>query len=158
TDPVGVVIGAASPLPLGGVMRNRLYVGIALYIVPDEVVRVIAHTPEQPFFPLYDNRTQRLVVLPTLAPRIGRGVSLWLSRNCFAGLSGRVFAVEGATRSIEARVDEQILSRVAVNAGVRWQANRKMAFALVYRQQYGVPFRTVTVNRVAGQPIDLDVD
>jgi hypothetical protein len=157
-DPVGIVLGASTPIPFGGVLRERLYVGIALFIVPSGIVRVISHAPDQPFYPLYDNRTQRLMVLPTLAARLGYGFTLGITFNYLAGLDGRVSAAEGATRAIEARVDESIAAHLGVNVGVRWQQSRRLAVALVYRQEYGVPFRTVSRNAVAGQPIDLDVD
>ena len=158
TDRVGILVGAATPIPFGGVLAGRLYLGLALHVVPDTLVRVIAHTPDQAFYPLYDNRTQRLVVLPALAARLGRGLSIGLGFNYFAGLGGRVAATEGATRAVEARVDEQVYATVAVNAGVRWQLRPRWALALVYRQAFGVPFATVARNRIAGQPIDLDVD
>jgi long-subunit fatty acid transport protein len=121
-------------------------------------VRVISQSPETPFYPHYDNRTQRLIVLPSLAVRLPAGVALGLGFNYLAGLAGRVAAAEGATRAIEARVDESIFSVIAFNAGLRWQATRSYALALVYRQQFAVPFRTISRNRVAGQPIDLDID
>jgi long-subunit fatty acid transport protein len=156
-DPVGILVGAATPIPLGGALARRLYVGLALYVVPQEIVRVIAHRPGDAFFPLYDNRTQRLVVLPSLAARIGHGVSVGIAFNYLAGLGGRVFTTVGATRALEARVDEQITSRLSVNAGVRWQLWPRVAVALVYREAFGVPFHSVAVNRVAGEPIDLDV-
>jgi long-subunit fatty acid transport protein len=157
-DPIGVLVGGAAPLPLGGALRDRLYIGIALYIVPDQIVRAIAHFPEEAFYPLYDNRTQRLMVLPAIAARVWRGLSIGIGFNYLAGLGGRVSAAPGATRAVEARVDEQIFSVLAVNAGVRWQARRDLALALVYRQQFAVPIRTISRNDVAGQPIDLDVD
>ncbi len=157
-DPVGIVVGGAAPIPFGGFLADRLFVGIALYIVPDQIVRVIARSPEEAFFPLYDNRTQRLVVLPSLAARLWRGVSIGLAFNYLAGLGGRVSSADGATRAIEARVDEAIFSHLAVNAGVRWQATRALALGLTYRQAFGVPFNTISHNTVAGQPIDLDVD
>jgi hypothetical protein len=122
------------------------------------VVRVIAHAPAEPFYPLYDNRTQRLVVLPALAVRLWRGLSAGIGFNYLAGLDGNVAAAEGATRALEARVDEQIRSVLAVNLGVRWQLRPELALALVYRQAFAVPFRTVANNRVSGEPIDLDVD
>jgi hypothetical protein len=157
TNPTGVVIGAATPIPFTGVLADRLYLGIAL-VLPDTTVRVIAHTPDQPFYPLYDNRTQRLVVLPSLAARIGWGLTLGIGLNYLAGLGGRVSASEGSTRAIEARVDESIFSVLGVNAGVRWQATRLLALAIVYRQEFSVPFRTISRNTVAGQPINLDID
>jgi long-subunit fatty acid transport protein len=119
---------------------------------------VRAHTPDEAFYPLYDNRTQRLVVLPSLAARICHGLSLGIAFNYLAGLGGQVAATEGSTRALEARVDEQIYSVLAINAGVRWQATPRLALALVYRQAFGVPFSTVAKNQIAGQPIDLDVD
>jgi long-chain fatty acid transport protein len=158
TDPVGILIGAATPVPFTGVLADRLFVGLALYLLPDSIVRVIAHAPEQPFFPLYDNRTQRLIVLPSLAARLWRGLSIGIGINYLAGLSGNVSAAPGATRAIEARVDEAIFAHAAVNAAVRWQVRQDVALALVYRQEFSVPFRTVSRNTVAGQPIDLDVD
>jgi long-subunit fatty acid transport protein len=158
SDPLGIVVGGATPVPLRGWLEGRVFVGLALYLLPSSIVRVVAHTPEEPFYPLYDNRTQRLVVLPSLALKLPHGLSLGLAFNYLAGLAGKVAATEGATRAIEARVDEQIVSVLAVNAGVRWQANRDFALALVYRQAFGVPFSTVSSNRVAGQPIDLNVD
>jgi long-subunit fatty acid transport protein len=157
-DPLGIVIGAATPIPFVGALKNRLYLGIALYLVPDAVVRVISHRPEEPFYPLYDNRTQRLIVLPALAVRLPYGLSLGIGFNYLAGLDGRVTATEGAARAVEARLDEQIVSHLAVNAGIRWQATPRLALAAVYRQRFSVPFRTVSNNTVAAQAIDISVD
>jgi hypothetical protein len=158
TDPVGILVGAATPVPFTGWLARRLWVGLALYILPDAIARVIAHRPEEPFFPLYDNRTQRLVVLPALAVRIVNGLSLGIGFNYLAGLSGHVSSSEGATRAPEARVDEALFSTLAVNLGARWQVRPRLALALVYRQQFSVPFRTISRNLVAGQPIDVNVD
>lgn len=158
TDRVGILVGAATPIPFEGVLRERLFVGLALHTLPDTVVRIVSRTPDQAFYPLYDNRTQRLVILPSLAARVWRGLSLGLGFNYLAGLDGRIAAMEGATRAIEARVDQQIHSVVSINAGVRWQLEPRWAVALVYRQAFGVPFRSVSRNSIAAQPIDVDVD
>jgi long-subunit fatty acid transport protein len=139
------------------VLEERIYIAIAL-VIPDALVRIISHAPDTPFYPLYDNRTQRLVVLPSLAVRLPRGVSLGIGFNYLAGLGGQIAASDGATRAIEARVDENIFSHMGVNAGIRWQATRDFAAALVYRQEFSVPFRTISRNTVAGQPINLDID
>ena len=58
---------------------------------------------------------------------------------------------------MEPRVDEQILSTLRLNAGLRWQSST-VALAFVYRQSFSVPFTTVAHTSVAGQPIDLSVD
>src|SRR5262249_20889013 len=53
SDPLAIQIGGAAPLPLGGVLAERIFVGIALNLVPGQVLRVSAHAPETPFYPLY---------------------------------------------------------------------------------------------------------
>ena len=159
TEPIGIVIGAAAPVPLRGIFKDRLYVGMALYVLPDAIVRVIAHSPETPFFPYYDNRSQRLIVLPSLAVRIGWGLSAGLALNYLAGLGGRVEATEGLTRAVEPRVDEAIFSTGRINAGLLWRSPaERFSAALVYRQRFSVPFTTATANRVAGQPLDIAID
>ena len=50
-DPIGIVVGGAAPIPFGGMLADRLFVGIALYIVPDQIVRVIARSPEEALLP-----------------------------------------------------------------------------------------------------------
>lgn len=158
-EPFGIVIGAGAPVPLGWVLRDRLFIGIALYLVPDAIVRVISRSPEEPFFPYYDNRTQRLIVLPTLGVRLWRGLSVGIAFNYLAGLGGNVVASEGTTRAVEARVDEAIFATLKINAGAQWHSPAdRVAVGLTYRQAFSVPFTTVTQNRVAGQPIDVNVD
>ena len=158
TDPMGILVGGVAPVPFIGALAEGVFLGFALHLLTDSVVRIRAHAPSEVFYPLFDNRTQRMVILPSLAVKLPAGVSLGIAFNYLAGLDGRVDAGEGATRAIEARVDEAITSVLAINAGLRWQATRGFAAALVYRQQFSVPFRTVTRNQVAGQPINLDVE
>lgn len=155
-DPLLLLVGGATPLPLGGPLAERLYVGIALAIPPAGLVRVIAEAPDAPQFALYNNRTQRLVVLPALAARLGP-VSLGVGVNYLAGLAGRVSGAPGPDRALEARVDEAIGARAAVHVGLRARATRALTLGIVYRQEFSVPFATTANTRVAGQPIDLDV-
>src|SRR5688572_26670437 len=65
-EPVGVVLGATGPVPLGGALAGRVHVGLGLYVLPATVMRITARLPDEPFYPYYD-RTQRLTVLPALA-------------------------------------------------------------------------------------------
>lgn len=156
-EPFGVVFGASAPAPLGGALTDRIIVGIGLYLLPKTVVRVIARRPDEPFYPWYDNRTQRLVVLPTIAWRVTDRFALGLAANVLAGLGGTVVAGEGPTRALDARVDEEIGTRAAVHGGVRMVLAPWWEMAMVYRQAFGVPFSTVADTTVAGEPIDLAI-
>ena len=157
-DPFAIELGAAAPLPLGAGLARRVFVGIGIVTLPDQIVHVISRAPDTPFFPYYDNRTQRLVLLPTIALRLGAGFSVGIAANYLAGLAGNIAATEGSTRAVEPRVDEQIVSVLRCNLGVRWRsAGDRLALALVYRQSFSVPFSTVANNVIAGEPIDLKV-
>ncbi len=158
SEPFGMIIGAAAPAPLGGPLADRVHVGVGLYLLPTTVIRVIARQPEEPFYPLYDNRTQRLVVLPVVAVRATNRLAFGAALNLLAGLSGHVIAAEGPTRTVEARVDEEIYTTIKLNAGARWRVHPNIDTALVFRQAFSAPFTTVTDNEVAGEPIDLDIE
>ena len=156
-EPLGIVFGASSPAPLGGWLANRVHVGLGLYLLPKTVVTIVARVPDEPFFPYYDNRTQRIVVLPTVAIRLRDDLAVGGAINFLATMAGSVTASEGATRAIEARVDEEIPSIARINAGVRWRPRSDLDVALAFRQEFAIPFSTVADNEVAGEPIDLDI-
>jgi hypothetical protein len=156
-QPVGVVLGAAGPLPLGGALEGRLHVGMGLVVLPRTILRITARLPDEPFFPYYDNRAQRLVVLPFLAARITDDLAVGVAVNVLAGVQGNVLAFQGPTRALEPRVDEEIPPRARVNAGARWRFARDHNLALVFRQSFSVPFATVADTEVAGEPLALDL-
>jgi len=156
-EPLGFTLGATAPAPLGGVLADRLFVGVGLYMLPTTMVRVIARLPAEPFYPWYDNRTQRLVILPGLAVRVNQRFNLGVALDLLAGLGGQVVAGEGPTRALDARVDEEIPTNAALHAGFQGQLADELTIAFVYRQEFGVPFTTVSRTTVAGEPIDLAI-
>jgi len=158
TEPIGITAGAAFPAPLRGPLAGKVSLGIALYLLPTGVLRVIARLPSEPFFPYYDNRSQRLIALPAVAVRVRRDLALGVGFNFLAGVGGGVRTADGSTRALEPRVDEEVFSSVKINAGVRWNPARAWSAALVYRQAFSVPFRAATENHVAGDRIDLAID
>lgn len=157
-EPFGVVFGATTPAPLGGPLANRVFVGIGLYLLPTTVIRVIAHLPDEAFYPYYDNRTQRLVVIPVIAARPIDRLSVGVGLNLLAGLAGQVVSNEGPTRGLEPRVDEQIGTTLRLNVGARYRLLETYDVAAVFRQSFSVPFTTITENTVAGEPIDLAIE
>jgi hypothetical protein len=157
-DPVAFELGVRVPLPLGGILRDRLAFGFALHMLPEEILRVLARAPTDAFFPYYDNRTQRLVVLPALAGRICDWLAIGIGFNVLAGLDGKVQTTQGVTRVLEPRLDEQIGTFVRLHAGLRAQATRWLSLGLAYRQSFSVPYRVATNNRVAGEDININIE
>ena len=155
-QPDGIVVGLAEPVPL--LLGGRLRVGLGVYLLPDTVVRVLTRLPDDPTYPLLENRTQRLVVLPGLAVRIFPWLSLGVAANFFAGLDGPASAVEGPTRAVETTVYEEIYARAGLLAGLRVEPWEHLRIALVYRQEFYVPYAVQTRNLVGGNAIDIDVE
>ncbi len=157
-EPIGLVVGATSPAPLGGPLENRLHVGIGLHLLPTNLVRIRARLPDEPFFPYYDSRAQRLVVLPVISVRATETLAIGIGINFLGTLGGTVQAAEGPMRSLDPRLDEEVPPVAKINAGIRWRAHPKLDLALVYRQRFEIPFFTIADTTVAGEPIDLNVE
>lgn len=157
TNQTGLLVGTRALIPLGGFLENRLTFGFALYTPPSTLLRIISRYPQEPFFPLYDNRSQRLIVLPAFGFRLHERLGFGIGFNYFAGLFGSVQGTTGASRAIEPRADEAIGARVGVHAGVRWDPGRFWSLAVTYRQQFSVPFSVTSDFYVAGSPLSLAV-
>jgi long-chain fatty acid transport protein len=157
SEPFGFSFGATAPAPLGGVLKDKLFVGLGMYMLPTTLVRVIARLPSEPFYPWYDNRTQRIVILPGIAWRVNERFNLGVALDVLAGLGGQVVAGEGPTRALDARVDEEIPTKAALHAGFQGQLAPGLAIAFAYRGEFGVPFTTISQTSVAGEPIDLTI-
>lgn len=156
TDGLAAQLAMRAPLPLAGVLQDRIVVGVALHLLPRDVARIIAPAPDEPFYLYYGERMSRVVVLPGAAVRLG-DFAIGASVNVLAGLSGGLSATEGATRAIEARVDERIPTIARVLAGVTWQPAPALRVGAVFRQRFEIPFQTRAETMVAGEPIDLDL-
>ena len=157
-DPFGLFIGASAPVPFGGFLKDRLWVGIGMYLPWLDLVKAISRAPDEAFFPLYDNRTQRYTVLPGLSVRILKGLSIGASINYLARLDGTVISHEGDTRAIEADVNEHLAAIASPIVGIRWDPLPDLGTALVYRGEFSIPFKTSTTNQVAGNLLILDID
>ncbi|HTM20914.1 MAG TPA: hypothetical protein VL172_10410 [Kofleriaceae bacterium] len=157
SEPSMMVVGLTLPAPLGGPLTDRLHLGLALCLPPHSAAHVIARLPDEPFFPLYDNRTQRVLVLPGAAVKISDRLAVGAAINFAATLDGAVLASEGATRALEARIDEEVPAVARVNAGVGWRPWRGLAVGAAFRQEFSIPFATVAHTTVAGEPIDVDI-
>src|SRR5262245_60274214 len=45
TDPVALELGIRLRVPFGGVLADRVALGFALHMLPDQILHVVAHTP-----------------------------------------------------------------------------------------------------------------
>jgi len=150
TDPDLLLIGFT--LPLG----ERLGVGFSAYLPvnPLTVTLVDARSPEDPHFS-YFNRTQRLVIFSTAAVRPLKWLSLGLGLNILSGLQGTASSREGPTHQLQPLVSQELVPRLAFNAGVRVEPLPRLALGATYRQAFSVPFTVNSSHNVVGIPLEV---
>jgi hypothetical protein len=156
-EPGGGLFGVTLPAPLGGPLAGRIGLGLGMFVLPTSIVRISARFPDEPFYPYYQGRSERLVIVPGIGVRVTDHIAVGLAANFLAGLGGGITAGEGATRALEARVDEVVPAVARAIVGARWDVRPAWSVALVFRQRFEVPFQTTAQTEVAGEPIDLDL-
>lgn len=156
-ESAGGLFGLTLPAPLGGPLAGRIGLGVGMFILPDSIARISARFPDEPFYPYYQGRTERLVIVPGLGVRITEAIAVGVAANVLAGLGGGIEAGEGATRALEARVDETVPTVARLILGATWAVRDELRLGLVARQRFEVPFQTLAETEVAGEPIDLDL-
>ncbi|MBK9266676.1 MAG: outer membrane protein transport protein [Polyangiaceae bacterium] len=152
-DPFGITLTASATIPFEGPLANRLRIGFSGHFLPTAALRLLARAPEEPFYPYYDNRTQRLVALPALGVRITKWLGIGFGANVLAGVRGPAKLEKGATGAPEPRIDIAANTVVSGIFGVRWDPTKYARFALVVRQGFGIPLNIDTTADIGGVPL-----
>ncbi|MFN3198612.1 MAG: OmpP1/FadL family transporter [Bradymonadia bacterium] len=87
---VGVNLGLL--FPLGGLIENRLALGVGLYVPTIQVTRVDAVDVQTPHFHRYDALTDKLVMAAGLAYRVHDRVSIGVGGQLLGTLTGKATA------------------------------------------------------------------
>jgi hypothetical protein len=156
-DPFGVTLTFDATVPFTGFLHDRIRLGFAAYIPPTVALRFIAHPADTPFFPYYDNRTQRLQLLPALAVRLRDDLGVGVGLDVLGGVSGPASVDSGASGAPEPAITLDATTSVAVHAGVRFDPSPRAHLALVFRQRFSVPAAIDTTATIAGTPLAVDV-
>ncbi len=157
TDPFGVSFAFDATVPFEGPLHDRIRIGFGAYLPPSGALHLIAHPSTEPFFPYYDNRTQRLVLLPTIAVRILDGLAAGVGFNVLGGVSGPATVTTGASGALEPRLALTASTAVAVNAGLRFDPRPGVHLALTVRQRLAAPAVVDSSAEIAGAPLTISV-
>jgi hypothetical protein len=157
SSPFGISTALDTTIPFEGALKDRVRFGFGAYLLPTSLGRILSHAESEPFFPYYDNRTQRIVLMPAIAVRAASFMGLGLALNVLGGVQGPADVRPGPSGVSESRLDLTAPVRVAFNAGIRVDLASTAHLAFVYRQRFQVTSSVTTTARVAGIPLDLDV-
>ncbi len=157
-DPFGIAFAFDATIPFDGALKDRVRFGFGSYLLPTGLLRVLAHPTEQPFFPYFDDRIQRLVLLPAIAVRIMTGLGVGFGANVLGGVSGPASVDTGASGAPESRLDIEASTRIAAVLGVRFDPIERLHLALTFRQKFSVPSSVDTTAVVGGVPLAVSVN
>jgi hypothetical protein len=156
-DPFGVSLAFDATVPFTGLLHDRIRIGFGAYLPPSGALHLVTRQSDQPFFPYYDNRTQRLVLVPAIAVRILDGLAIGAGFNVLGGVSGPATVSTGASGAPEPRLGLTAATSGAVNAGVRFDPDPHVRLAFAFRQQFAAPAVVESSAEVAGVPLAVSV-
>jgi long-chain fatty acid transport protein len=115
----GYVVGLAVPIPFGGVLKDRVAAGLALYTPSDTLVRGVIPYPEAPGYPLLGDRAQSLTTRIAAGADIGHGVRVGVGVAVLAELVGTIDLAR-ANGVVFSRIDDQLVATYAPEIGAAW--------------------------------------
>jgi hypothetical protein len=129
----GMLIGADLPLPFGGVLRDRIALGLAFYFPFGVVNRARAPYPDVPRLALLDDRTQVVSVLVAAGARVHERVTIGVGVLALAALVGDIVLASDAGGRIVTLSEEQLVASYTPIVGVRVRAARWARIGAVLR-------------------------
>jgi len=152
----GLLLGAALPIPFGGVLRDRVAVGLGFYFPFGLVNRARAPFPDTPRLALLDSRTQVISVLVAGAARIHERVSLGVGVLALAGLVGTITLAPDASGRIVTSSEEQLTASYAAIVGLRVRAANWAQLGAVFRGESKSTY-DIAVKSQLGATIPLEL-
>ncbi len=132
-DANGLYIGAQLPMPFGGVLADRVVLGLLLYVPLNVVNRAHNPFPDQPSLAVLENRLQTVSVMMAVGVRLHRTLSVGAGALALAALVGEIDLGTDATAHFTTRSNEQLIASYAPLAGVRYEPGRGVRLGLALR-------------------------
>ena len=156
-DPTsGVIIGAELPLPFGGVLKDRLALGLGFYFPTNLINRARDGFPDQTRLSLLDDRTQVVSVLVGAGVRVHRRVTVGVGVLALAALIGEISIRPEAGGRITTVAEEQLTSSFTPVIGIRAIATDWLKLGLVFRGESKSRYDIAVTNTLgAALPIQL---
>jgi len=117
----GILVGVGLPLPFGGVLKNRIAIGLGAYTPTDIVVRGKILYPETPQFGLLGDRTQSLAIRLGVGADISRGFRIGLGFAALAQLVGDVVVATDSSGRVGSNVDAQLIATYSPIFGASYE-------------------------------------
>ncbi len=153
----GVTAGLGGIIPFTGYLKNRVGAGLLMFVPTLDLMWLHLIMRDDPSFPLYENRFQRLILRPTLAYRVWERLSLGVSVNYYVNLTGRVESHQGPNRGLDATANLELLSSFTADFAVSYEPIDNLRLGFLYRMKHYANTHFITKNRIGSLVLDLDI-
>lgn len=146
----GSIVGATLPIPFGGVLRDRVAIGLGFFTPFSLIVRGRILYPETPQFLLAD-RTQSVAVQAGLGIDVGHGIRIGGGFAALAALAGNVLVATDASGRIGTVVDDTLIASYGPILGASYDVGEDYRVGLAFRGELVGRFNVVIEVRDLGQ-------
>ena len=154
----GSVIGAVLPLPFGGILKDRIGVGIGFFTPFNLVVRGRILYPEVQQFPIAD-RTQSIAVQAGVGVDLSHGVRIGGGFAALAALTGSVLVANDTSGHIGTTVDDTLVASYGPIVGASWDITDEWRIGVVYRGtlegRFDVVINVMDLNPIVVPPLNI---
>lgn len=133
-DSVGASLGLV--FPLGGKVKNRVAIGLGMYLPSQVMVRVNAPDPDTPYWYRYNSNPERLVLHTVVGIKVAEWLKLGVGLQALADLlgEGADLRVDLFSKDIQVRrINSYLGTRVAPVVGLHSTPLPGLRLGVVYR-------------------------
>lgn len=128
-----IYIGAALPMPFGGVLKDRITFGVGFLDPAKFLVRGKILYPERYQYPMVAPRVQSLAVMMGLGVKLTERVRVGAGFEALAAVIGEILIQLDATGRVGSRTDDQVVAAYAPIASLSVDLGDRFRVGLVYR-------------------------
>ncbi len=140
-DAVGYTLGLL--FPLGGKVKNRVALGVGLYVPSGKLVRVLAPDPNAPFWYHYQSHPERVTIHAGLGIKIFDWWTIGLGVEALADIvgSGAAVTVDLFNKQVKTRqIDAHLATRVSPMFGLQIKPKEWLRFGATYRSEMALKY------------------
>jgi long-chain fatty acid transport protein len=153
---LGLTVGATLPIPLGGVMANRLALGLGFYLPAGIVNRGRVPPPGSVWMPLLESRTEVVGVQLAAAVRPLPFLTLGAGVLALAALEGRIVITADAAGRFGTRAEEELVTDYALICGATLLLPKGLRLGVAYRGESSSGF-DMAIEPQLGSSLPLGV-
>ncbi len=138
---VGYTLGLL--FPLGGKVKNKVALGVGVYVPSGKLVRVLAPEANAPFWYHYQSHPERVTIHAGMGIKIFEGWTIGLGVEVLADIvgSGASVSVDLFNKTVKSRqIDSHLATRAAPMFGMQIKPKHWLRFGATYRSEMALKY------------------